>query len=129
MEYTRLTDAYWKNQIGRIEGSRQTIVARDEAASVGRVIPGEETLAIGTGRRIDIAVMFIDICGFSSRSSNTLAEQDLLLRSLNLFFTEMTRIAEDYGGTLEKNTGDGLMAYFLNDAGGTSAGRRPLPPR
>ena len=29
----------------------------------------------------------------------------------------MIRIAEDYGGTVEKNTGDGLMAYF-EDGGG-----------
>ncbi len=35
-----------------------------------------------------------------------------MLVLLNLFFTEMVRVAEDYGGTVEKNTGDGLMAYF-----------------
>ncbi len=35
-----------------------------------------------------------------------------MLRILNLFFTEMIRIIEDYGGAVEKNTGDGLMAYF-----------------
>lgn len=29
----------------------------------------------------------------------------------------MIRIAEDYGGTVEKNTGDGLMVYF-EDGGG-----------
>jgi class 3 adenylate cyclase len=29
----------------------------------------------------------------------------------------MIRIVEDYGGTVEKNTGDGLMAYF-EDGGG-----------
>ena len=54
---------------------------------------------------------------FSSRRSETEEEQELLLRILNLFFTEMIKIAEDYGGTMEKNTGDGLMAYF-EDGGG-----------
>lgn len=34
-----------------------------------------------------------------------------MLSALNLFFTEMMKIAEDYGG-VEKNTRDGLMAYF-----------------
>ena len=40
-----------------------------------------------------------------------------MLRVLNLFFTEMTRIAEEYGGTVEKNTGDGLMVYFPDNDG------------
>jgi adenylate cyclase len=40
-----------------------------------------------------------------------------MLAALNLFFTEMIRIAEDYGGTVEKNTGDGLMAYFEDNGG------------
>jgi len=47
-----------------------------------------------------------------------------MLRVLNLFFTEMIRIVEDYGGAVEKNTGDGLMAYFedraADDPGGNS---------
>ena len=36
----------------------------------------------------------------------------MLLAALNLFFSELVKVAEDYGGTVEKNTGDGLMAYF-----------------
>ena len=40
----------------------------------------------------------------------------MMLRVLNLFFTEMIRIIEDYGGFVEKNTGDGLMAYFEDRA-------------
>ena len=31
---------------------------------------------------------------------------------LSLFFSEMIRVVGDYGGTVEKNTGDGIMAYF-----------------
>jgi class 3 adenylate cyclase len=34
--------------------------------------------------------------------------------------TELIKIAEEYGGTVEKNTGDGLMAYF-EDGDGTPA--------
>jgi len=64
--------------------------------------------------------MFIDICGFSDRPMWTLEEQDMTLRVLNLFFTEMIRIAEEYGGQVEKNTGDGLMIYF-NDGDGQPA--------
>ncbi|MBI2346178.1 MAG: adenylate/guanylate cyclase domain-containing protein [Deltaproteobacteria bacterium] len=64
--------------------------------------------------------MFIDVSRFSSRPSATAYEQELMLRVLNLFFSEMIRIVEDHGGTVEKNTGDGLMAYFEDQSGGTS---------
>lgn len=49
-----------------------------------------------------MAVMFIDICGFSSRQLETAEAQNLMLKVLNLFFTEMIRISEDYGGNVEK---------------------------
>jgi class 3 adenylate cyclase len=81
------------------------------------VVPGEDDLAIGTGRRLNVAVLFLDLSGFSVWPSETPAEQDLILRVFNLFFGEMIRIVEDYGGTVEKNTGDGLMAYFEDSAG------------
>ena len=71
-----------------------------------------------------MAIMFLDICGFSSRPSETVDEQSNNLKALNLFFTEMVRIAEDYGGTVEKNTGDGLMVYFEDGAKSTESGSK-----
>jgi class 3 adenylate cyclase len=35
---------------------------------------------------------------------------------MNLFMSEMISIIRDFGGTFEKNTGDGLMAYFADGA-------------
>ena len=61
--------------------------------------------------------MFIDISGFSGRASGTTDQQQFLLNVLNLYFSEMIRICEEYGGTVEKNTGDGLMAYFEDNSG------------
>jgi len=83
----------------------------------GRVIPDEDGLLLGVGRRLPLAVMFLDISGFSARPSYTATEQSVNLQVLNLFFTEMVRIAEDYGGAVEKNTGDGLLAYFEENGG------------
>jgi class 3 adenylate cyclase len=40
-----------------------------------------------------------------------------MLRMLTFFFSEVIRIIDDYGGTVEKNTGDGLMAYFVSPPG------------
>ncbi|MBI5387129.1 MAG: adenylate/guanylate cyclase domain-containing protein [Verrucomicrobia bacterium] len=66
--------------------------------------------------------MFLDICSFSQRASEKKEDQEVLLRVMNLFFTEMIRIAEDYGGTVEMNTGDGLMAYFEDGGEHTAVG-------
>ena len=117
MNYNALDTNYWATQRERVEQLRKKIADRPNIGD-GRLVPADDDLAIGDGRRLWMAVMFIDICGFSSRGMETLAEQDLMLRVLNLFFTEMTKIAEEYGGSVEKNTGDGLLVYF-NDNEGT----------
>jgi class 3 adenylate cyclase len=126
MNYDGLEASYWNAQIERVEQLRRKIADRAEVAS-GRVIPDDADLAIGSGRRLNATVLFTDISGFSGRASATQAEQEMMLRVLNLFFTEMIRIIEDYGGAVEKNTGDGLMAYFedrgLNDPGANSVKR------
>jgi class 3 adenylate cyclase len=75
-------------------------------------VPNEEELTIGDGKRLNLAIMFLDICGFSSWDSETEEEQKQNLRALSLFFNTMVRIAEKMGGTVEKNTGDGLMVWF-----------------
>lgn len=120
MNYEGLPETYWVQQVERIERVRQQIVDGLNT-STGRVVPESSDLAIGTGRRLSAAIMFLDISSFSSRLSETQEEQEQILAILNLFFSEMTKIAEDYGGTVEKNTGDGLMAYF-EDGGSSSSG-------
>ena len=117
MDYSRLTLAHWNAQRSRILNSVERIIERVEAVKTGRVVPTDTDLEIGVGRRLRMAVLFLDICSFSTRPSEDSNEQELVLRTLNLFFTEMIRIAEEYGGAIEKNTGDGLMVYF-EDGGG-----------
>lgn len=78
----------------------------------GRTIPDEDGLLIGDARRLTLAILFLDICKFSSINSATLEEQTRVLTILNLFMAEMLRIVKKNGGEFEKNTGDGLMAYF-----------------
>jgi class 3 adenylate cyclase len=116
MLYDGLQASYWHAQQQRIEALRAKISQRHQAGE-GRVVPDDNSLTLGDGRRLKMAIMFLDISGFSSRSMETAEEQDLTLRVLNLFFTELIRIAEEYGGNVEKNTGDGLMVYFKDNEG------------
>lgn len=120
MKYDRLEKLYWDGQIERVEKLRQRISTRATVSAPGRLIPEDADLSIGTGRRLDVTVLFLDISDFSARSSSTAEEQEMMLRVLNLFMTEMIRVIEDYGGYVEKNTGDGLMAYFEDDADANS---------
>jgi len=117
LNYDALDSTYWAAQRDRVEQLRKKIANRPSIGG-GRFVPDDDSLSIGDGRRLMMSVMFIDICDFSSRAMETIEEQDLMLRVLNLYFTEMIRIAEEYGGNVEKNTGDGLLIYF-NDGEGT----------
>jgi class 3 adenylate cyclase len=121
MRFDGLDAKYWEEQVTRVATASARIREGDQPAD-GRVVPEAEDLVIGAGRRMRMAVLFLDISGFSDLPSETVEEQDLLMRALNLFFTEMVRIAEDYGGTVEKNTGDGLMAYFPDEADPSGVG-------
>ena len=91
-----------------------------EVPVMGRVVPEDEDLVLGSGRQLNLAVLFLDISGSSNRPSGTHEAQNKFLPALNLFFSELVRIVEEYGGTVEKNTGDGLMAYFETSEQGLS---------
>ncbi len=115
--FNRLTTAYFENQIGRITDTFIKTAERHKAITDGRIIPEDDDLTIGTGRRMPMAVLFLDISEFSSNNLCTVPEQNSMLILFSIFFTEMIRIAEEHGAKIEKNTGDGLMAYFAdNDA-------------
>ena len=85
-------------------------------------MPDREDITIGSGKRFELAVLFLDICGFSSRPNWTPEEQNVVLTIMNMFMAEMLSVVKDFGGTYEKNTGDGLMAYF-GEGGATESDR------
>lgn len=114
-------DAYRSKQEIRTRSLVSALLARGDAVRTGRVVPEDGDLAIGAGRRFDATVMFLDICGSSGRGSDDHGAQSALLLAFSVFFAEMIRIIEDHGGTVEKNTGDGLMAYFDKGQAGRSA--------
>lgn len=65
---------------------------------------------VGAVRTQDVAVLFIDIVGFTEISERSTPQQvmDLLRRYLAL----VESVIFDYGGTLDKYLGDGVMATF-----------------
>jgi len=116
MDFDHLTPGYKETQRARIGATATKIRERAEAIAAGRIVPDADDIPIHTGRRLTAAVMFLDIVEFSTLKNNTEAEQEAILRVLAYFFSEMFRIVSDYSGNVEKNTGDGLMAYFADGA-------------
>ena len=57
-----------------------------------------------------ITVLFADIRGFTTLSERENPER--IVNLLNRYFTAMSEIIFDHGGTLDKYIGDGLMAIF-----------------
>src|SRR5260370_35971632 len=103
MNYDGLQSSYWQSQIARVMKLREKISAT-APTQAGRVVPDDEDLAIGEGRRLSMAGLFLDISGFSARSSETEKKKYLLLTGLKLFFTEMFKIAEEYGANIVQDT-------------------------
>lgn len=62
------------------------------------------------GETRDMTVMFADIRNFTSISERLSPIE--VSRLLNLFFSEMTSVILNHGGTIDKYIGDGLMAFW-----------------
>lgn len=104
------TQAYLGEIRDRVRERAGVIPDQLAAVSDGRVMPRIEDLKIGYARELDVCVFFFDIKDFSQRTDAKKA-----LHLLNLLIPEVMNLVRDYGGAVEKNTGDGVMAIFGAD--------------
>lgn len=79
-------------------------------------------LSLG-GERM-IAVMFVDLRGFTSFSEKRLPYDVVFI--LNRYFRAVGQAVEDAGGRVDKFIGDGVMALFGLDVDGAQAARQSL---
>lgn len=65
---------------------------------------------LGAVRQQDVAVLFVDIVGFTRLAEDMTPDEVIVL--LRDFHGRMERCVFDHGGTLDKYLGDGVMATF-----------------
>jgi adenylate cyclase len=109
---SKFTQRYIADVIARCNRRINVLPDRIGDIAAGRIMPDRDDITIGSGRQFTLTVLFLDICSFSSRPNWLAEDQKTVLSVMNVFMAEMLSIVHDFGGTYEKNTGDGLMAYF-----------------
>lgn len=106
---------YVKKIIDRTNARINNLNQRLLAVTPGRTMPDTNQVTIGSGRQMEVAILFLDICNYTRWFSDSYDAQKAVLAIMNIFMAEMMNIVRDNNGTFEKNTGDGLMAYFGTD--------------
>lgn len=74
-----------------------------------QILDGSISPELG-GESREIALLFADICGFTTLSESNDAHAVLSL--LNRYFDRVTPAIHEFDGTLDKYMGDGIMAFF-----------------
>lgn len=80
-------------------------------ALVDHLASNPSRLVLG-GEVREMTVMFCDVRGFTTLSESFRDDPQGLTRLMNRFFTAMTAVILDHGGTLDKYIGDCLMAFW-----------------
>ena len=73
------------------------------------IFSGKQEVRIASQRK-KLTVFFSDIVGFTETTDNLEAEE--LSNLLNHYLTEMSKIALEHGGTIDKYVGDAIVAFF-----------------
>ena len=73
------------------------------------ILSGDIEVSLGSSRK-NLTTVFSDIRGFTELSERT--EPEELVGELNDYFSEMTKIVFEHGGTLDKYIGDAVMVFF-----------------
>jgi adenylate cyclase len=88
---------------------RQALERFLSSAAVETILANPDGVQLG-GENQTVTILFSDIRGFTRMSEHM--EPHAVVELLNQYFSEMTDIVFDSGGTLDKYLGDGIMAVY-----------------
>jgi adenylate cyclase len=96
-------------ELARRVAERQALERFLSSAIVERILASPDEVRLGGDNQI-ATILFSDIRGFTRMSEHM--EPQAVVELLNEFFSEMTDLIFDSGGTLDKYLGDGIMAVY-----------------
>ena len=88
---------------------QRSALERFLSPEVAEMVVANPDIRLG-GVNQQVSVLFADIRGFTPMSENM--EPERVVEILNEYFTRVTDVIFDYGGTLDKYIGDAVMAVF-----------------
>jgi adenylate cyclase len=95
-----------RRRVRSIRGAFYRYVSADV---VDKILERPERLVLG-GERREVTFVFTDLTGFTAMTE--LMEPEQLVDVLRRYFDGMCGIVLSHGGTIERLTGDGLVAFF-----------------
>jgi adenylate cyclase len=101
--------AFSHAELSRRVIERQALERFMSSAIVEKILASPDEIRLGGENQI-ATILFADIRGFTRLSERMQPQQ--IVELLNEFFSEMTDLIFDNGGTLDKYLGDGIMALF-----------------
>jgi class 3 adenylate cyclase len=114
----QLSEAYEKVKQHELETEEKNRELESLSSKLSKYLSPQVYSSIFSGRqevrlasqRKKLTVLFIDIAGFTSTTDQMEAED--LTSILNQYLTEMSDIALQHGGTIDKYIGDAVMVFF-----------------
>jgi len=99
-----------KEVFGDIEDHAELVDERLEDIPEGEKMPDPEDMRIHDAKEFRLGIVFLDINDFTEYTSDN-PDKDVLFM-LNMFIPKAMKLVREMDGAFEKNTGDGLLAYF-----------------
>ncbi|MGB5971745.1 MAG: adenylate/guanylate cyclase domain-containing protein, partial [Nodosilinea sp.] len=87
--------------------------------ALSRVVMERRVSSLSQGQRLLAAIVMTDAVGFSARMS---IDEEQTLRLIDRDLTLISDTCREFGGTVLKSTGDGLLIYFLSAVEAVSCG-------
>ena len=107
------TSEYYESLAERFFNMADGLSDRLDAVVDGREAPAVEDIPIGSARKLRAAILFFDIRDFTGRTGSAdLDKMKEALFMLDCVIPTVEHVVYDYGGYVEKNTGDGIMAII-----------------
>lgn len=94
----------------RVRRRSEEAEERLQDISSGRTVPDKQNQLLNEPKSYTLCMVFLDINDFSKYILSNPDKEVLYM--LSLFIPEAMKLVREYDGYLEKNTGDGLFAYF-----------------